>query len=451
MSKVALLIKSEGTAMLDEIAVEAKLSNHTHDLVELIAGLESGVNLLRGIEDAIHKSLVRVERGIISRKLFNVLYPRTDFDEEIYARMEAAYIGNSYALLLLEVEATLGNDQLFRDLQYFKGKMSAVDPKLAVGLRGYLLQRVLEQPFYRTYPDRWLATGNFVHVPDNAAEHALLFDHVHRAPQDGNVESVYDVRMPNSSKLDKYSIWDIYRMFDQSQFLTDHRTEKEAGFINKVFTFGNEKLLDIACGSGRIALRLAKYGYEIHGLDQDGREIAQARRESASTGVRNARFEVGTYTNFYAVSEDTYDGAFMIYAVLNMMDDMEVLDFLKSIATKLKPGGKFVIDLLNKPYVQSMSGGKMVNLESQCQDGSSIRAQRMRTIINSGDAERTTFDVTCQGARRCFVYEQRLFDEAHFNHLLKMAGFVIEQTYGSFGGDPYHMSAKKMIILANKV
>ena len=63
MSKVALLIKSEGTAMLDEIAVEAKLSNHTHDLVELIAGLESGVNLLRGIEDAIHKSLVRVEQS----------------------------------------------------------------------------------------------------------------------------------------------------------------------------------------------------------------------------------------------------------------------------------------------------------------------------------------------------------------------------------------------------
>lgn len=450
MSNVALLIKPEGTALLDEILVKARASNYSVDLAELIGGIESGANLLCGIERAIHKSLIRVERGIMQRKLFTIIYPPTDFAADIYARMEASYIGNSYALLLLEVEATLGTEQLFHALQQFKGKMSGVGPEFAVGLRGYLLRRVLEQSFYQRYPHRWLGTGNFVHMPDSAAEHALLFNHVMSHQQD-NGESVYDVRKPDPSKLDKFSIWDIYKIFDQAQFLTESRSEKEAAMIHQVFRSGNKKLLDIGCGAGRIALRLAQYGHEVHGLDQDGQVIAQARKRARSAEIRNVRFEVGTYTNFYAMSEDTFDGAYMTYAVLNMMTDDQIQDFLKIVAAKLHPGAHFIVDLLNKLHVQSVSDGKIVNLESQCGDGSRIQAQRRRNVINDGNVERTTFDVTYEGDQRRFVYEQRLFGEEYFKHLLKRAGFAIDDTYGSFDCAPYDSSAKRMIIIANKV
>src|SRR6187431_3086309 len=50
------------------------------------------------------------------------------------------------------------------------------------------------------------------------------------------------------------------------------------------------RVLDVPCGDGRIAVRLASMGAQVVGLDLSERFIARARRRPGADGVR---FEVG--------------------------------------------------------------------------------------------------------------------------------------------------------------
>jgi ubiquinone/menaquinone biosynthesis C-methylase UbiE len=55
----------------------------------------------------------------------------------------------------------------------------------------------------------------------------------------------------------------------------------------------HDRLLDVACGPGRVTLALAPLVAEAVGIDLTPNMIAEAQRLQAESGVANARFEVG--------------------------------------------------------------------------------------------------------------------------------------------------------------
>ena len=53
---------------------------------------------------------------------------------------------------------------------------------------------------------------------------------------------------------------------------------------------GNERVLDLYCGSGNLSLPLAQRAREVWGIDSDARGIASARENAAGNGLDNCRF-----------------------------------------------------------------------------------------------------------------------------------------------------------------
>ncbi|MEZ4468938.1 MAG: class I SAM-dependent methyltransferase [bacterium] len=99
-------------------------------------------------------------------------------------------------------------------------------------------------------------------------------------------------------------------------------------------------VLDIGCGTGSLALRLASAGAHVHGLDVSGEMIRIARAKAAAAGVGNVTFHVGPFdARFTALAEGSLDGV-CAYSLLHLIRDRPAA--LAQILRLLKPGGFFI-------------------------------------------------------------------------------------------------------------
>lgn len=128
------------------------------------------------------------------------------------------------------------------------------------------------------------------------------------------------------------------------------RAAGESVFIARVLRLKKgAKILDLCCGPGRHSILLAKRGFEVTGLDFSREYLSQAsvRARKAGVKVRLLRADMRKLE---------FNGEFD--AVINMFtsfgyfpkfgDDLKVL---KGIKRALKPGGLFLLDMLNKDWL----------------------------------------------------------------------------------------------------
>lgn len=99
-------------------------------------------------------------------------------------------------------------------------------------------------------------------------------------------------------------------------------------------------VLDIGCGTGSLALRLADAGREVHGLDISPEMVRIAEGKAAAAGADNVRFHVGAFDEtFTAFGDGSLDGL-CAYSILHLVDDRRAA--LAQIRRLVKPGGFFI-------------------------------------------------------------------------------------------------------------
>ncbi len=99
-------------------------------------------------------------------------------------------------------------------------------------------------------------------------------------------------------------------------------------------------VLDIGCGTGSLALRLAPSGAHVHGLDFSSEMIRIANDKARAQQVDNVTFHVGPFDeSFTAFEPESLDGI-CAYSILHLVPDREAA--LRQIYRLLKPGGFFI-------------------------------------------------------------------------------------------------------------
>lgn len=76
----------------------------------------------------------------------------------------------------------------------------------------------------------------------------------------------------------------LYRDWRHCDLQNDHLTEDSDYFRRQVQQWGGP-VLELACGTGRIAIPLAPDGHRVAGLDLSETMLAGARRKAAEAGV----------------------------------------------------------------------------------------------------------------------------------------------------------------------
>lgn len=124
--------------------------------------------------------------------------------------------------------------------------------------------------------------------------------------------------------------------------LLRHLTDK---ILNLVDLPGG-RALEVGCGAGRIAIALARRGFQVDGLDLAPRVIERAADLAASDGVA-ARFFVADFSKPDPRFPDgTYDLVVCSEVLEHVEPWQEVVD---NIARVLKPGGLLVLTTPNDP------------------------------------------------------------------------------------------------------
>lgn len=206
------------------------------------------------------------------------------------------------------------------------------------------------------------------------------------------------------------------------------------------------RVLDLGCGAGRFTTELARRGHRVLGLDPDQRALAHAR-EAAKGERLNVHFlkadirAIPYRADFDAVV--SLDGAFG-----QLPEDRDDLKALESVRKALKPGGKLLIDSINREWLmrhfepnfweQGEEGKGAVVLDRISFDFERGRLDNRRTIVGA-DGKRIPAHVSL-----------RLYALTELKAQLRAAGLEYRQSWGGFDGAPYGMDSPRMIVLAER-
>lgn len=102
-------------------------------------------------------------------------------------------------------------------------------------------------------------------------------------------------------------------------------------------------VLDIGCGTGQHALRLAAEGLKVTGLDSSPRLVAVAKHKARAAGLTGVRFRVADAAELRA--RRSFDAAICLNYVLSFFHTNERLRaMLEGVFRALRPGGVFILD-----------------------------------------------------------------------------------------------------------
>ena len=105
--------------------------------------------------------------------------------------------------------------------------------------------------------------------------------------------------------------------------------------------------LDLGCGIGSHAIRLARRGHRVIGLDRSRPQLAIARRKAKNAGV-SVRFVHGDMARFDLRS--TFDVAFSLFGGFGyVLKTRDVLGTFRSVRHHLAPDGVFAFEFWHSP------------------------------------------------------------------------------------------------------
>jgi len=127
-----------------------------------------------------------------------------------------------------------------------------------------------------------------------------------------------------------------------------HVVERHIRRLLRLLPAAPADILDAACGPGLYAVRLARRGYTVTGVDVGDAVLRHARSLARDAGVGSAtRFRRADLRSLDAREE--YDAALLIYFILEGFRRSQQPVVLRRLAAALRPGGRLVAELRVRP------------------------------------------------------------------------------------------------------
>jgi SAM-dependent methyltransferase len=219
-------------------------------------------------------------------------------------------------------------------------------------------------------------------------------------------------------------------------------------------------VLELGCGTGRVALPLVRAGYRVTGVDISREMLASARLNRSDLTAEQAmrlRFSLQDMTRFRFPRR--FSAAVVAFSTFALLTEPEGrASCLERVRHHLEPGGLLLIDL---PHPQATAGNHAARFESRFQvppwghvvdkvveerdaPDSGQRLVRYRYTV-SRYADGTMVD-RIEARFGLARLERREVEE-----LLYANGFDVEQVLGNYRGQPIGPRSPRMIFQARRL
>lgn len=126
---------------------------------------------------------------------------------------------------------------------------------------------------------------------------------------------------------------------DYQRLLIGPATERLLGLRS------GERVLDVACGNGAFARRMADLGAEVLGIDQSERMVEHARRRSVGIqGLEFRQIDAADEQALTALGDGRFDA---VVGTMALMDMASIDELARAIPRLLRAGGRFVFSVLH--------------------------------------------------------------------------------------------------------
>jgi len=221
--------------------------------------------------------------------------------------------------------------------------------------------------------------------------------------------------------------------------LGSERSDAEAEQVWRLLELEpGSSVLDLACGHGRIANRLAERGAGVTGYDADRFFLGRARADARERGVEVSYLEGDMRTLPW---ERRFDAALLWFTAFGYFDDEGNRAVLREVRRALRPGGRFVLEMIHLPWLLLhrqrqlfVRRGADVMLDENTWHPASSEMETRRTVVRNG-------------AVREFSYAIRMFMPAELRAWLQEAGFDRVELLGR-EGLPVSSEDRRLVALA---
>jgi len=118
---------------------------------------------------------------------------------------------------------------------------------------------------------------------------------------------------------------------------------------------GEGRALELAIGTGRIALPLAQRGVPVHGIDMSKAMVARLREK---LGGEDIGVTIGDFAT--TTVEGTFSVAYLVFnTIQNLTTQAEQVACFRNVAALLEPGGCFVIEV-GVPSLRRLPPGETI-------------------------------------------------------------------------------------------
>jgi ubiquinone/menaquinone biosynthesis C-methylase UbiE len=222
-----------------------------------------------------------------------------------------------------------------------------------------------------------------------------------------------------------------------------------------------DPVLELACGTGRVTIPIAKAGCDVTGLDNSPAMLDIARRKAAAEGV-SIEWVQGDMRSFKL---DLRFGLILIpyrsFLALLTIEDQKAC--LRSVYEHLLPGGRFALNFFNPSIVmiadwQTQRAGALQRLASLDDKAAGKRREywqsnSYRTADQILEHLRVIEELAPDGtvsSRRYRTLVLRYLFRYEMEHLLSLTGFEVENLYGWFDERPFTDDSSEMVWVARK-
>jgi SAM-dependent methyltransferase len=188
--------------------------------------------------------------------------------------------------------------------------------------------------------------------------------------------------------------------------------------------------LELAIGTGRIALPLAARGVQVEGIEQSAAMIARLREKPGGQELRVVEGDMAD-----ASMDTTYRLVFLVYnTIYNVLTQDGQVRCFENAARHLTDDGVFVVEAMVPGYLYALRGSQYVDAERIDADRVTLDVGRFDPVTQILDESHVT--LSAEGIRVAPIVTRYIWP-AELDLMARVAGLRLHDRWAGWSREPF--------------